>query len=203
MQEHHSCWHKLRLRLLERDKTTWSLVIHDFATNTLYSDPGSIKNTFVQKKSSKQGLQQIPLLCFFPIPHFASIASVRRMSTLCPALFNTPKILHIVIMTHRSSWSSWMVLKKITIGVPTVRPGRIKKSLLLNSQFQLLANTGNSGIWSFFTDFCNNGLSGSIFCVTRDKQGILQKEKNKCWLLFCLKTLKVVELKFESVFKLH
>ena len=98
-----------------------------------------------------------------------------------------------------------MVLKKITIGVPTVRPGRVKKGLALplNSQFQLLANTGNSGIWSFFTDFCNNGLSGSIFCVTRDKQGILQKEKNKYWLLICIKTLKVVELKFESVFKLH
>ena len=96
-----------------------------------------------------------------------------------------------------------MVLKKITIGVPTVRPGRVKKGLALNSQFQLLANTGNSGIWSFFTDFCNNGLSGSIFHVTRDKQGILQKEKKQVLASFCMKTLKVVELKFESVFKLH
>ena len=99
MQEHHSCWHKLRLGLLEGDKTTWSLVIHDFATNTLYWDPGSIKNTFVQKKSSEQGLQQIPLLCFFPIPHFASIASVRRMSTLCPAICLTRQNYYI-----SSSW---------------------------------------------------------------------------------------------------
>ena len=149
-----------------------------------------------KKKSSEQGLQQIPLLCFFPIPHFASIASVsnqeKNVYTLPSNLFHSPKLPQIVVMTHRSSWSSWMVLKKITIGVPTVRPGRIMKSLLLNSQFQLLANTGNSGIWSFFTDFCNNGLSGSIFCVTRDKQGILQKEKTSVGFFFVWKLWRLL-----------
>ena len=127
---------------------------------------------------------------FLQASHLSAIK--KRMSTLCPAICLTrQKLLHIIVMTHRSSWSSWMVLKKITIGVPTVRPGRIKKSLVLNSQFQLLANNGNSDIRSFFTDFCNNGLSGSIYCVPRDKQGILQKEKKQilasgnfegCWI---------------------
>ena len=92
-----------------------------------------------------------------------------------------------------------MVLKKITIGVPTVRPGRIK----FGAQFAIstTGNTGNSDIWSFFTDFCNNGLSGPIFYVTRDKH--ITEGKKQALASFCMKTLKVVELKFESVFKLH
>ena len=134
---------------------------------------------------------------FLQASHLSTIK--KRMSTLCPAICLTrQKPLHIVAMTHRSSWSSWMVLKKITIGVPTVRPGRIKKSLLLNSQFQLLANNGNSDIWSFFTDFCVNGLSGSIFCVTRDKQGILQKEKTSVGFFFVWKLWRLLNWNFEA-----
>ena len=60
----------MKLGLLERENTTWSLHIRDFATSMLYSDPGLIIKYLYPKKSSGQGLQQIALLCFFPIPHF-------------------------------------------------------------------------------------------------------------------------------------
>ena len=60
----------MTLGLLEREKTTWCLDFRDLETKMLYSDPGSIIKYLCPKQSSGQGLQQIALLCFFPIPYF-------------------------------------------------------------------------------------------------------------------------------------